>query len=78
MITVYTSTDCPWCKKTKDYLKLKQAEFTEINVETDLAGRSELLALTNQLNIPVLKINDQVITGFDREKIDEQLAILKK
>ncbi|MCM0757759.1 glutaredoxin family protein [Sporomusa sphaeroides DSM 2875] len=77
MVIVYTASDCPWCQKTKDYLRSKQVEFKEINVEVDIKGRDELLALTNQLNIPVLKMNDQVITGFDRQKIDEQLANFK-
>lgn len=77
MIVVFTASECPWCQKTKDYLRSKQVEFTEINVEADIKGREELLALTSQLNIPVLKINDQIITGFDRQKIDEQLASLK-
>jgi len=76
MITVYTASECPWCQKVKTYLQSKQVVYKEINVEEDLEGREELVALTQQLNIPVIKINEAVITGFDRKEIDKQLDLL--
>lgn len=76
MITVFTAPECPWCHKVKAYLAQKEVKFVEINVAADLAGRNQLIDLTHQLHVPVLKINDAVITGFDRAQIDAQLAAL--
>jgi len=73
MVKVYSLPDCPWCQKTKAYLKLKGVEFQDINVETDIEGRKELHAIPNVEGVPVVNINGNIIIGFDREKIDEFL-----
>lgn len=33
MLVVYTKNYCPYCVKAKNYLKLKNIEFREINIE---------------------------------------------
>lgn len=35
MITVYSKNYCPFCTRAKDYLKSKNIEFKEVNVEED-------------------------------------------
>ena len=78
MIKVYSIPDCPWCQKVKKYLELRQVEFQEVNIESDLEGRKELLALTKQLSVPVTSINGRLIVGFEREELDEALATVAK
>ena len=78
MIKVYSIPDCPWCQKVKKYLELQQVEFQEVNIESDLDGRKELLALTKQLSVPVTSINGRLIVGFEREELDEALATVAK
>nr|WP_320147111.1 glutaredoxin domain-containing protein [uncultured Anaeromusa sp.] len=75
MIKVYSIPDCPWCQKVKKYLELRQVEFQEVDIENDLAGRNELLALTKQLSVPVTSIDGRLIVGFEREELDEALAV---
>ena len=78
MIKVYSISDCPWCQKVKKYLELRQVKFQEVNIESDLEGRKELLALTKQLSVPVTSINGRLIVGFEREELDEALATVAK
>ena len=78
MIKVYSIPDCPWCQKVKKYLELRQVNFQEVNIESDLEGRKELLALTKQLSVPVTSINGRLIVGFEREELDEALATVAK
>ena len=78
MIKVYSIPDCPWCQKVKKYLELRQVKFQEVNIESDLEGRKELLALTKQLSVPVTSINGRMIVGFEREELDEALATVAK
>lgn len=33
MVKVYSITTCPWCEKVKKYLKSKNVEFEEHNIE---------------------------------------------
>ena len=40
----------------------------------DKTARDEMVALTNQRGVPVIVIGDQVIIGFDQQKIEDALA----
>lgn len=73
MIKVYSTPICPWCDKAKDYLKRKEVEFTEYNVQEDMEAREEMVSKTKQMGVPVLDINGTYIVGFDRKAIDEAL-----
>lgn len=73
MVKVYSTPICPWCDKAKDYLKRKEVEFTEYNVQEDMEAREEMIAKTKQMGVPVLDINGTYIVGFDRKAIDEAL-----
>ena len=75
MVTVYSIPDCSWCQKTKAYLKSKEIDYVDINVEQDLEGRKQLQVLSKQQSVPVLDINGNIILGFDKQKIDEYLAL---
>ena len=33
MVKVYSITQCPWCDKVKKYLKSKNVDFEERNIE---------------------------------------------
>lgn len=71
-VTVYTSSTCPYCNLTKDYLVEKGVEYTEKNISTDSAAREELMA-KGHAGVPVVVIGDEEIVGFDKDKIDQLL-----
>ena len=73
MIKVYSTSACPWCVKTKQYLKSKGVDYIEVNVSEDMEGKEEMVSLSGQLGVPVVNINGTIITGFDRPAIDEAL-----
>jgi len=58
----------------KEFLSDKNLEFTDFNVAEDKVARDEMITLTNQRAVPVIVIEDQVIIGFDQQKIDEILS----
>ena len=72
-IKVYTTATCPWCTKVKSYLSDKGLEYQEIDVGRDSESVEEMIALTGQRNVPVTVIDGEVIVGFDREALEEQL-----
>lgn len=63
-VTVYTSNTCPYCTMAKDYLKEREVDFEEKNVQTDKEARSELMAM-GYTGVPVICIDDEQIVGFD-------------
>ncbi|EHI97102.1 glutaredoxin-like protein, YruB-family [Clostridium sp. DL-VIII] len=69
MIKVYTTNSCPWCIKVKNYLKSENLEFEELNVQDNMEAREEMIKKSNQMGVPVLDINDDIIVGFDKPAI---------
>ena len=74
MIKVYTTNTCPWCVKVKNYLKLENIDFEELNVQDDMVAREEMVKKSNQMGVPVLDINNNIIIGFDKPAILKALG----
>ncbi|MDT8717306.1 glutaredoxin family protein [Clostridium sp. 19966] len=70
-IVVYTSDSCPYCMAVKGYLSQKGMNYEERNVKTS-EYRKELIEL-GFMSVPVVKINEEVIQGFDMKAIDKAL-----
>ena len=76
MVKVYSINNCPWCDKVKKYLKSKQVDFTECNIEMDEAALDECRKLTNDDAVPVTTADGKnFVLGFDKAKLDELLGI---
>lgn len=73
MVKVYSTNSCPWCVKAKQYLKSKNVEFEDLNVQTDMEARESMLKKSKQMGVPVLDINGTIIVGFDKNAIDAAL-----
>lgn len=74
MIKVYTTNTCPWCVKVKNYLKSENIDFEELNVQDDMVAREEMVKKSNQMGVPVLDINNNIIIGFDKPSILKALG----
>ncbi len=57
----------------KGYLSLRNVEYVEKNVSTDMEGRAELTAMGYD-STPLVAIGERRLTGFDPKLIDEALA----
>jgi glutaredoxin-like YruB-family protein len=72
-VVVYTSNNCPYCVSAKDYLTQKGIAYEEKNVSKP-EFRKELMGM-GYMSVPVLKIEDEVVVGFDANKIDNLLGL---
>ena len=59
----------------KGFLSLRNVEYVEKNVSTDIDGRAELVAMGYE-STPVTIIGERQLIGFDAALIDEALAAL--
>ena len=73
-VVVFTSSTCPHCHTAKDYLEEKGIAFEERNVQKDSEARKELMS-KGIMAVPVIQIEDELITGFDKERVDELLGL---
>jgi glutaredoxin len=48
--------------------------FKEVNIERDPDAARDIVRKTGQTGVPVIKIGSSWIVGFDRERIDRELA----
>ncbi len=71
-VVVYTSNTCGYCHMAKDYLNENNVEFEEKNVSTDPVARKELMS-QGFMGVPVIYVDDEVVQGFDKNKLDELL-----
>lgn len=72
---MYTTATCPYCAKARKLLNDRQVPFIDVDVDKSDAAFEEFQRLGGQ-GVPVLVINQQVIHGFDRERIEQILAEL--
>ena len=59
----------------KQFLKQHGFEFEDLNVGTDLKAREEMIQKSQQMGVPVVEIDGQIIIGFDKKKIVQLLNI---
>ncbi|HPD98600.1 MAG TPA: glutaredoxin domain-containing protein [Synergistales bacterium] len=75
-VKVYSTPTCPWCVKMKDYLKSQKVDFENVDVSADREAAMDMVKKTGQMGVPVALIGDVYIVGFDKARIDEELARL--
>jgi len=73
-VRCYTIPTCPWCRKAKEYLVEKGVQFMDYNVAEDRAKLQEMMQLTGQRGVPVIVVGEEVIVGFNENRLDQALA----
>ncbi len=61
-----------FCGKVKEFLSQNKINFIERNVVTDEIALEELQKL-GYMTTPVTVIDDEVVVGFDRNKLEKLL-----
>ena len=72
-ITIYSTPTCHFCHLAKEYFKTKGWAYEEVNVAGNVEKQKELVAKSGQFGVPVILIDDKVVVGFDRAKIDKYI-----
>lgn len=73
-IVIYTSSTCANCHDAMDYLDSKNIPYEEKNVSLDPSARKFLLQ-KKILGVPAIFVDDEIIIGFDQEKLDSILGL---
>ena len=74
-VKVYSTPTCPFCVKAKQFLKDNSVEFEDIDVSSDSEAAKAIVEKSGQMGVPVLEIEDEIIVGFDKEKISQTLGL---
>ena len=74
-VTIYSPPTCHFCQMTKDFLKEKGIGYTDFDVAHDLEKRQEMIQKSGQMGVPVIFVGDEMIIGFDKERLVSTLGV---
>ena len=74
-VSIYTTPTCSYCREAKEFFKDNSISYEEYNVLTDMDKRKEMIEKSGQMGVPVIVIGDDLMVGFDRDKMSELLGI---
>ena len=69
MLTIYTTTQCAYCKMVKQFLDLKGAKYEVINLDEHPEKQAEAMAMSGAMTVPVTTNGKAVVVGWNPSKI---------
>lgn len=72
-VVVYSTKSCSWCVKAKEYLSSIGIQYETVDVGVDKEAAAEMVQKTRQRGVPVTKIGDRYVVGFDKDAINSAL-----
>ncbi|MCX9010500.1 MAG: glutaredoxin family protein [Candidatus Methanoperedens sp.] len=76
---MYTLSTCPWCKRTKKFFADRKIPFEY--TDYDMVGEKEQEKILEEMSkyggsaFPFVKINGNVVIGYNPEKYSELLGL---
>ncbi len=73
-VVIYSTPTCPICKRAKAYLDKKGITYKGVDVSASEEAAHEMIHRSGQMGVPVIFVDDQMMIGFNRTKMEEMLA----
>lgn len=79
-VMLYALSTCGWCRRTKELLDANNVAYDYIYVDNCSGDeRQQVAGRVRELNprgsYPTIQIDDQVVAGFDEDRIRELLEL---
>ena len=74
-VIIYSTKECPWCRRVKEFLKANKIVFTNVDVGSDQKAAKEMVKKSGQTGVPVIDIDGKIVVGFDEDKLRILLKI---
>lgn len=74
-VEIFSTETCHFCHMAKDWLAAKGIPFVDYNVGSDVEKRKEMMEMTGQLGVPVIKIGDDIMIGFNPDQMAKILGV---
>ena len=74
-VSIYSTPTCHYCTMAKDYFKEHNVTYTAFDVAADPEKRKEMMEKSGQLGVPVIIIDNQIVIGFNKPKLQKLLEI---
>lgn len=70
-VTVYSTQNCPYCRMAKAFLDKYAVPYESLDVGADIEAAKKMIELSGQRGVPVIVVDDEVIVGFDAQRLTE-------
>ena len=70
-IKIYSTPSCIYCKMAKDFFDNNNLDYEEYDVSKDEGKKEEMVEKSGQWGVPVIIIGDEIMVGFDKQRIIE-------
>ncbi|OHA88442.1 MAG: NrdH-redoxin [Candidatus Zambryskibacteria bacterium RIFCSPHIGHO2_01_FULL_43_27] len=74
-VVIYSTPSCVYCNAAKQFFAQNAIQFENYNVAEDLEKRQEMIDKSGQMGVPVIFIDDEMVVGFDKERLSELLGV---
>ena len=74
-VTIYSTPTCHFCLAAKSFFKENKVDYTDYNVAENADKRTEMLEKSGQMGVPVIFIGEEMIIGFDENRVKGLLNI---
>jgi glutaredoxin-like protein NrdH len=74
-VVVFTAPGCRSCERAKAFLNAHGVTFVERSLAGDRAATEELVAIGARM-LPVLRIGNEIISGFDPVRLSDPLGLV--
>jgi glutaredoxin 3 len=77
-VKIYTTPTCVYCRKAKDFFKINDVKYEEVNVLTDQEALKEMVEKSHQMGVPVIDVNGEIFVGYDKDGLSRALGLGEK
>jgi glutaredoxin-like YruB-family protein len=74
-VSIYSTPTCTYCNAAKEFFTANNIPFEAHDVASDLERRKEMIEKSGQMGVPVIFVDDELVVGFDKERLSELLGI---
>jgi len=74
-VIIYSTPTCGYCNLAKDFFKENNVEYEEKDVAVDEAAREDMVNKSNQMGVPVIDVDGNVVVGFDQARLSQLLGV---
>jgi len=73
-VKVFSTETCHHCVAAKRYMSEQGIEFEDADIIHDLEARREMVLMTGQYGVPVIKVGTRAMVGWDPKEFQRLMA----
>lgn len=74
-VLMFSTPTCTYCRQAKRYFRERGVSFREVDVSKDPVAARDMVRMSGQQGVPVIKIGNKVMVGFNKPEIDRLLDL---